>query len=51
LHAKYGEYLRAETPARQSLYVMSLGEPPDEPGVIRAISGSPSAALANWGRE
>ena len=50
LHAKYGEYLRAESPARQSLYVMSLGEPPDEPGVIRAISDTPSVALANWGR-
>jgi hypothetical protein len=49
LHAKYGEYLRVESPARQSLYVMALGEAPDEPGVIRAISDTPSGALANWG--
>jgi SAM-dependent methyltransferase len=48
LHAKYGEYLRADAPARQSFYVMSLGEPVDELRVIRFISDTPSSALADW---
>lgn len=45
LHRKYGQYMRAQSPARVSFYVFSAGEVEDEQAVIDRIDGTPSAVL------
>lgn len=45
LHRKYGDYLRAESPARVSFYVFAAGDVQDEEAVIGRIEGSPSDVL------
>ena len=46
LHQKYDEYMKTESPARRSFYVMSAGEAADDQSVISRIEASPSLVLS-----